>query len=142
MLLHLIVAPLLMVMALLQAQPPAGMRTLDQGTISSVATPKQEVLRTSEAFTTLWQSHQRRRVVPRVDFDKEMVVAIFQGSQPTAGYKVEIVSVQEEGGAPVVRYREEKPGGGEVAAQIVTAPYHIVAVPRIEGAPRFERVEK
>src|SRR5262245_9534434 len=98
-----VVAPLVL-MALLQTAAPAGMRTIDQGTISSVATPKQEVVRTPEAFSALWTSHQRRRVVPRVDFEKEMVVALFQGSQPSAGYKVEVVSVVEEGGAPVVRY--------------------------------------
>ena len=77
-----VVAPLVL-MALLQTATPAGMRTIDQGTISSVSTPKQEVVRTPEAFSTLWTSHQRRRVVPRVDFEKEMVVALFQGSQPS-----------------------------------------------------------
>ena len=131
----------LALMALLQTAAPAGMRNLDQGTQSSVTAAAQHVIRAQTDFATVWVSHARRRVVPRVDFEKEMVVAIFQGSQPSAGYKVEIVSVQEEGGAPVVRYRETKPGAGEMAAQIMTMPYHIVAVPRLEGTPRFERVE-
>lgn len=141
-----IVAPLALtaltaMMALIQAAPPATMRTLDQGTQSSVATAGQQVLRTPAEFSTVWVSHARRRVVPRIDFEREMVVAIFQGSQPSAGYKVEIVSVMAQGGVPVVRYREQKPGADEMTAQIMTTPYHIVAVPRIDGAPRFERVE-
>ena len=62
-----------------------------------------------------------------------MVVGVFLGSRPTAGFGVEIVSAREEQGALVVRYRETRPAADAIAAQVLTSPYHLVAVPKRGG---------
>ena len=78
--------------------------------------------------------------LPAVDFATKMVVGVFLGTKPTAGYGVEIVGVKTDGDALVVEYTERPPGRGTMAAQILTQPFHMVSVPRHEGTVRFVAV--
>jgi hypothetical protein len=124
--------------ALLQTGVPP--RTLDRGDQSNVDSEKQVVVRTAAEWKTAWQQHSPDRPLPVVDFGKEMVVGVFLGSRSTAGYGVEIVSVQPDGGRVVVRYRQGSPRGDAITAQVITSPYHIVAVPKAAGDVTFEKV--
>ena len=65
---------------------------------------------------------------------------VFVGSRPTAGYSVEIVGTRRENGALVVQYRETAPERGMMTAQVLTSPYHLVSVPRVDGDVKFERL--
>jgi len=69
-----------------------------------------------------------------------MIVAVFLGNRPTAGYGVDISRVRDDQGTLVVQYRETQPGPDQITAQILTSPYHIVAVPKHAGAIRFEKI--
>ena len=42
----------------------------------------------------------------------------------------------------VVEYVEKRPGRDTIAAQVLTAPFHIVAVPQFSGDVKFAPVEK
>ena len=72
---------------------------------------------------------------------KEMIVGVFMGSRPTAGFAVEVVGSREEAGALVVQYRETRPARGLITAQVITSAYHIVAMPARTGTIRFERID-
>jgi hypothetical protein len=125
---------------LLQSGTPP--RTLDRGDQSNVDNGKQVVVRTAAEWKTTWQQHSPDRPLPVVDFAKEMAVGVFLGSRNSAGYSVEIISVQPEHGGLVVRYRQRSPARDAIAAQVITSPYHIVAVPRAAGDVKFEQVPK
>ena len=125
--------------AVLQASLP--MRSIDKGTTSNVDAGRQASARSTEEWTALWRLHGGERTRPNVDFSREVVVAVFMGTRPTAGFAVDIVGVRQEGQALVVSYRETRPAPDALTAQVLTSPFHIVAVPR--GATtdvRFERV--
>ena len=130
---------LLVLTALLQADAP--LRTLDRGSQSNVDTARQATARTAAELSALWQLHAPGRPLPAVDFDREIVVGVFLGSRPTAGFSVEIVSAQRDGQTLVVRYRETRPPRDSIVAQVITSPYHLAAVPRT-GEVRFEKVEE
>lgn len=129
-------------LALLLAQAPVGapMRTIDKGALSNADEALNTVARTAGEWTALWKKHDYDKPAPPVDWSKEMVVAVFMGSRPSAGYAVEIVAAEERGGELVVKYRATRPAPGTVSAQILTAPYHIAAVPKHPGAVKFEPV--
>jgi hypothetical protein len=128
-------------MAVLGLQEPnAAMRTIARGSQSNIDAPRQSVVRTQGEWEALWRAHDYDKPAPTVDFSKEMVVAVFMGSRPTGGYGVEITSVAERNGALVVSYRERSPSPGAIAAQVLTFPFHIVAVPRRAGDVKFEKV--
>ena len=78
--------------------------------------------------------------MPDVDFSSNMVVGIFLGTRPTGGYGAEIVSAQPDGGTLIVKYKETRPGRGSMTAQVLTSPFHLVAVPKFDGPVRFEKV--
>jgi hypothetical protein len=133
---------LLILAALLQgaATTTATMKNVDKGPMSAIDTARQVTARTPAEFATLWKSHAADRKMPEVDFDSNMVVGIFLGSRPTAGFGVEIVSAQPEGGALVVKYKETRPSRDAISAQVITSPFHLVAVPKFEGTVRFEKL--
>jgi len=127
----------------LGTQAPAGrnlMRTIDKGTHSSVDDARTVTLRSADAWATLWRAHAGDKPPPAVDFSNEMVVGVFLGSRPTAGYTVEIIGTQAEPDALVVRYRVGSPDRDMMTAQVITTPYHLVAVPRRAGEVRFEKI--
>jgi hypothetical protein len=125
--------------ALVSAQTP---RTVEKGDQSNIDDAKQVVVRDAVAWRALWQRHAPDRPMPAIDFAKESVVAIFMGSRNTAGYSVTILSAIEGGGALIVKYHETRPTPGGVTAQVLTFPYHIVAIPRVTATNvRFEKAE-
>jgi PrcB C-terminal len=126
----------LLIAAVLQAAVPV--RSLDKGPMSQIDAARQAVVRSTAEWDTLWQQHAGDRARPAVDFSKDMVVAVFLGTRPSSGFSVEIVGARQEGSALVVLYRESRPQPGVVAAQVLTSPYHVVAVPK-HGDVRWER---
>ena len=141
----MIVVAVALAAVMLQTVPaagPAGARTLDQGAQSNVDDGRQAVVRTDAEWARLWQVHGADRQRPAVDFTKEMVIGVFTGSRPTAGFRVEILSAEPHDGKLVVRYREIMPGRDAMTAQVVTSAYHLIAVPRFPGAVTFEKVDK
>jgi hypothetical protein len=125
---------------MLQSDPAPG-RVLERGDQTYIDDSRQALARNAAEWTALWRQHDPDRAAPAVDFTREMVVALFMGSRSTAGYAIEIVSAREEDGAFVVRFRERRPERGALLAQMITSPYHIIAVPRSSAPPRFERVQ-
>jgi hypothetical protein len=117
-----------------------AMRTIDKGDQSNMDDAAQVVAKTQQEWQQLWQKHTPDRPRPAVDFSKEMVVGLFLGSRPTAGYILEIVSAVQDDGSLVVKYRESIPQRGSMTAQVLTSPYHVVAVPFFPGGVKFEKV--
>ena len=114
-------------------------RTVDKGEQSNIDEAKQVVVRTEAEWTKLWQQHSPDRKRPAVDFSKDMVVGVFMGSRPTAGYNLAIVSTFAKDGNVLVQYRESQPRPGAMAAQVLTFPYHLVAVPKADGQVTIEK---
>ena len=115
-------------------------RTVDKGEQSNIDEAKQVVVRTEAEWTKLWQQHSPDRKRPAVDFSKDMVVGVFVGSRPTAGYNLSIVSTFKKDGHVLVQYRESQPRPGAMAAQVLTFPYHLVAVSKATGDVKFEKI--
>ncbi len=115
-------------------------RTVDKGEQSNIDEARQVVVRTDAEWTKLWQQHSPDRQRPTVDFSKDMVVGVFMGSRSSAGYNISIVSTFAKDGTVLVRYQESTPRPGTMTAQVLTFPYHLVAVPKAAGEVRFEKV--
>ncbi len=118
--------------AALAAQPSPQPRTIEKGDQSNVDSARQVLVRSEAELKQLWQRHAPDRPMPAIDFSREMVVAVFMGSRPNAGFSTAIVSATAAAGVLLVRYSETSPRSGDVAAQILTFPYHIVAIPKAD----------
>jgi hypothetical protein len=105
-------------------------RTIEKGDQSNVDEAKQVLVRTDAEWTKLWAQHNPDRPKPAIDFSREMVVGVFMGSRPNAGFSTAIISATAGNGVLIVKYSETMPTPGLVSAQILTFPYHLVAIPK------------
>ena len=119
--------------------PPADVQTIGKGTLSGIERARQVVVRDESAWTLLWREHAPGQSQPSLDFSTRTVIAVFLGSRNTAGFDVEITRVERQAGGIVVHYREVRPQRDQMVAQIITAPFHIVSVPRFDGPATFTR---
>ena len=135
----MITATLTLALAIQAAAPQ--MKAIDTGQNSTSTAPRQVVVRSAQDWENVWRSVSSTRPMPAVDFSGSLVVGVFLGQRSTGGYGVQIVRTREEKGTLVVEYRETRPAPGTMSAQVMTAPYQIVAVPKFDGEVRFEKVE-
>lgn len=107
---------------------------LESGSFSDIRDGKNVMIRTQEAFASLWNSIHADRSntpeLPSVDFDESVIVAVILGDRPTTGYEVEVSEVQlnAEQELMEVRAQERQPSGTCIVNQVVTSPYVIVRV--------------
>ena len=99
------------------------------GAASQIDEPRRVVIRTEAEFQALWKSHSTAPV-PKVDFTKSIVVGVFMGMRPTAGYTVGISTVRRTPKGAVVEFIEGAPEKDRMVAQMLTSPFHLVAIPR------------
>jgi hypothetical protein len=121
---------------------PLSFRVLDQGTDSLISSFRLTEARDIAAWGALWCEHHGVMPPgvgapdigpPLVDFDTEIVVGIFLGTRPTAGFTVDVVSVAASGDGLAVDYLEVEKGASCGVAQVITTPFVLVAVTRRDG---------
>ena len=135
-----LLAATVIMMAALQAGP---IETIARDSMSRVDTASQQTARNDKEWAALWQAHTGgAKPLPKVDFTSRMVAAVFLGSRSTAGYAVEIADVKTEGKTVTVEWRERRPPADGILAQVITAPAHIVSIPRAEGVITFRKVDR
>ena len=121
--------------------PPNKMRTIAKGAFSGYQQPAHLIVTNETQWAEVWKKHSAQekpaKPLPKVDFDKETVLFVALGQKTTGGYSVEISRVDEIVGktAAFVKTLAPKPGG--IQLQSLTAPFHIVAVPKVKGPLAF-----
>jgi hypothetical protein len=73
-----------------------------------------------------------------IDWDKQMIVVVAAGAQPTGGYSVEVLSQAVKDGTLTVNWRLNKPADGAAVTQAVTYPAQMVLIERFEGPVKFD----
>jgi len=126
-----------------------GMQTVSQGPSSGISDETCVAIRSQEELDALWRRHGNLQLpppqAPAVDFESSIVVGVFLGSRPSAGYAVEIRGVDHVKsageGSPatlVVRAVESVPMEGAIVAQVTTAPFHLVMIDGVDGEPALD----
>ena len=129
-----------MLLALFLSQAVVAFATVAMGTTSYIDSSRQVVVRSANDWTTLWNSHNPQQPAPAVDFGQHVVVGVFLGSRPTAGFGVTITAVKTKSGRAVVEYAERRPGPGSLVAQVITSPFHLVSIPSDLRLIEFRKV--
>lgn len=86
-----------------------------------------EIIKDNESLITLYQSVNDEQI-PRIDFTKEKIIALFSGQKNSGGYAIKVVDVIEKGGKIYVTVQETAPKSGENATMAMTNPYTIVKI--------------
>lgn len=109
--------------------------------------PAQYVIRSESQWQKMWRrGHPPRRVAeqppppPPVAFERNMIIAVFQGRCPNGGYRIEIKEINETDEGIDVVVQQRRPGPHEITTDIITNPSHLVSVPRSDKTVRFQIV--
>lgn len=109
-------------------------RTLAKGAFSQIQTRSELVIKDEARWKEVWEKHSgaggSAKTMPDVDFSKEMVLVVAMGRQTTGGYGVEVVKAESSGDALKVYVVRKTPRPGGMSLQALTAPFHIVALPK------------
>jgi hypothetical protein len=119
---------------------PMEFTTLARGATSQIEAPRTVVVRTATEWAVLWKQHAGDGKPPAVQFTRSMVIGVFAGTRPTAGYAVEISQIETRDGGLLVTYRERQPGPDDMVTQALTAPFHIVRTDLHRGEVTFQRL--
>ena len=130
--------------------------TIEQGGYSSYTEQANLVIKNEKTFLSLWlKVHSISSIIPelpKIDFSKETIVAVFMGGKSTGGYSISIEKIVDESipgakcapsakciGKVIVYYKETSPAPGDMVTQAFTQPYHIVKTQKIIGQVEFQK---
>ena len=113
------------------------------GAASSLRDPADLVVGREARWKRIWRKltgGDRGR--PRVDFDRRRLLVVVQGRRPSNGYRIRIRRVDGLPDGIVVDVREFSPATGCPAGGVLTSPYHVVSIPRIDRRVDFVRTQR
>lgn len=117
--------------------------TLDRGIQSGLNVPLRKVVKEQKNWEDLWAEihpiieNNPSLARPAVDFDKEMVLAIFMGFKSTGGYTTEIIKIIETKNALEVTILEKGPESNTIVTQAFTSPYYLAKTSKINKSVVF-----
>ena len=111
---------------------------LAQDQFSAIDFPLEAVVRDQDAWDALWALHAGGEP-PAVQFDREMVVAVFIGMRANTAYRVRLDRILpvDTGGLLVEYVEEEIRKKGRVFSDIVTTPFVIAVLPTTSDPVSF-----
>lgn len=102
---------------------------LARGAYSNLQIERFQVIHDVATLEKLWQQAQISKPVPAIDFTQSSVVLVALGERPTGGYRIDVGQAVKTQAGIEISVTIRKPGDQCVVTQVVTMPYHFVAVP-------------
>lgn len=119
--------------------------TVDKGSYSGHRIRKDYVVRNNEYWKGIYaetcEIYIPKLEAPEVDFNKDMVIAVYMGTQMTGGYGIGIKKVLEKKKILEVLVEEHDPKPWFIYTQALTQPYHIVKTKVSKKKVKFKRIE-
>lgn len=116
----------------MKPKQPVTFQSVGKGYRSGVRAPMQIVIRNQSEWEAIWHQHvgsdSNSRPAPAIDFDKEIVVALFLGDKPTGGFDVRISRAEQSNNTLTILYQERSPTPGSMVVQAWTQPFHMVRI--------------
>lgn len=115
--------------------------SIRQGTASGIVDPREIVVQSDQEWHDLWKQHDPSGSrPPPLDFATEVAIGIFAGQQPTAGHDVRVVRVERGRAEISVIYQIRNPPEDALVAQVLTQPFQLIRVPRLNLPIQFKRL--
>lgn len=111
--------------------------SIDTGFDSGIDERSDFLIRSQSDWNSFWARHKSRQIpVPpplKVDFKKDVVIAVMAGFKPSTGYTVKIHSIEKSSKGILVKALLTKPRPDAPAAQMMTQPFDIVRLETVPG---------
>jgi hypothetical protein len=115
-------------------------RVLSEGTTSGWTQQKLLTLRSAREFTEFWGVHRNGNLgnLPKINFKKQMVIAVCMGERRTGGYAIQIKNIINAQKALLVDVVVTRPRPGSTRIMMINQPHMVVVLPRIDKAVKFK----
>lgn len=120
---------------------------IDLRSYSGISTRQELVIKDAATWAEVWTRHAGDQALPKVDFSKKMVIALFSHHMPSGCYGTAVTAVDRtDDGRLVVERTDSYPQEDQPDAPIdsirlctmaLTQPAHLVMVDRHDGAVQF-----
>ena len=96
-------------------------------------------IRNAEDFQDLWTIHSQPTgaAMPKIDFEKDMVLAVFYGQTQTGGHDIYIHDIEEQDTEIIVNIRTVEPAPNSMRTMMISQPNMIVSIPKTDKPIRF-----
>jgi hypothetical protein len=93
-----------------------------------------QLFRSREELLEVLAEHNPGRTIrlPKIDFSREEIYLVAAGPRSSTGYKLRVVSVQDQGDQIVVAVHEDTPSLDDPVSARVTYPFRLIALPRTD----------
>ena len=119
---------------------PIAFTTISKGEQSAVTESESVVISDVGTWEDTWDTLKAHLVnppaAPDVDFDQYVLLAHFMGQKPSSGYDVEFTEVLEGDKISAIA-KEISPGSGCIVLHVITAPYHVIQIPKTDKEVQF-----
>lgn len=120
---------------------PVAFQTIVSESFSNIETAREVVIKDAAAWSALWSEHSKTRIAaPQVDFSRNMLVAVFQGSGTPGCGSFDVVHVGAKDGKLLVEYEIRDMSPVMLCLATVTQPMRVVAVPKIDAPVEFRKI--
>lgn len=119
--------------------------TITEGERSGFDQPSSKVIQDQTTWEDTWDMIMSSLLdpppPPQVDFAEYILLAHFMGEKPSSGYHAEFSEVLEGANKITAAVREISPGPECLTRAVMTAPYHVIQIPKTDKYVQFT-VEK
>ena len=119
-------------------------RQIAAGEQSGIENSGRTVIRNQEAWQAWWREHTKNQFdpanpndPPKVDFDKEMILAATMGERSSGGFGIHFAGIKTEGTTLKVIVKSTSPDPDGFVTTVMTYPFAIIAVPKHDGEVVF-----
>jgi hypothetical protein len=130
-------------LAFLPKEGPVAFEKLAIETFSGLQNAETLVVRDQDGLQKLWNGAYQNRTpapdMPKVDFERKMVLAVAGGMLPNSCYGLALDKVAASGEALVVHYRITTPPEDAVCLQAISSPVAMIVVDRVDAKVVFIR---
>lgn len=118
--------------------PHFNFETIGAEVRTNIRDQRNVVIRDESAWAALWNEHAGPGVaVPKVDFDKQMVIGVFRGPKPSTCHNGGVAGVGFRDGKLVVGIVDYVPAPGIMCGAAIVYPAHLVTVARSDAPVEF-----
>ena len=105
------------------------------GAFSNISLPNQIVIRNSKDWLRLLKIHGNTKGMKKksIDFDDNVVIAIFAGQQPSGGYSLNITNIKRIDENLFITVNFHQPAQNEKIGLALTQPFIILSTKKVDG---------
>jgi len=139
--LPIMLCPILLITPFAKAEEaqPVELRPVADGAYSEASAAGTFVIQSEEEWTIWWTSNiESDAAPPKIDFDKETIVAATMGERNTGGYAIEFTEATLSNNTISITVNTISPNPNDPVTMALTYPYTIAAIPKHEGEIIFK----